>query len=121
MPKRRGLGSPSGPTRFGGMARPRFRSAPAKARWRSAKGGTDFILLCASEHDRFGAPCLGLELRPGRYLGIPLDQRRQRTQALDHTREESPHDVVHRAVMGVDQKRPLLVVLFSCVAGEMNL
>src|SRR5258708_15910640 len=69
---------------------------------------------------RIGGGWVGGEGGPGRSVGVPPDERRNRADKLDCMRKEVPDDLVDRAVMRIDQKRPSLVVGLPRIAGQMN-
>ena len=64
---------------------------------------------------------LGREFVPRGNVGVPFDQRRDRSRAFDDPSEEIPHRLVDEFVMGVDKQRATLVVDFARMAREMDL
>src|SRR5436309_8673053 len=115
------LGSPSGPTRPAGIGSAASSTAAAKSRCLSASCGMTLGLRLGDEHDRFSAFRFMLERQPAWYVGVPLDQRRNRANASDGMGKEIPDDFVDRAVMGIDQKRPPLVVGLSRITCQVDL
>src|SRR5258708_35319253 len=121
MENRFGLGRLSGPTSPGGAGSLGLSSAAAKSRCRSASRCMAHLPGPCGKHCRLGTFCLSLERRPGRNVGVPLDQRRNRADEAHRMRKEAPDDLVDRAIMRIDQKRLSVVIGFPCIARKMNL
>src|SRR5216684_6746094 len=116
-----GPGSPSGPTSPNGTGSAASSSAAAKLRCLSASGCMMVGLRFRDEHNRLGALRFLLERRPGGHVGIPLDQRGNRTDPSDGMGEETPDDFVDRAIMGIDEKRPPFIVGLPRMTCQVNL
>lgn len=84
--------------------------SPRSTDWLDQEGGGSVQRRRLSGQDTLGAVRLGLEFRPLKNGGVPLDQRRDWTGVRDGMAEKIPYGVSDRSVVSIDEQRPVHLV-----------